>query len=124
LFADKCETIKQHNILSAGQAAYKQRSSKTKPTTSTRGSNRKTSVKISKKQCNVNRTSQEFESCGKDRQLPIFQRVGRLLYPKSKFCSSFVNIARYFYTVELPRKLRSVIMFIYSITRRCCISDP
>jgi hypothetical protein len=53
------------------------------------GSSRKTSVNIYKKQFPANKTSQELESGGKDRQLPIFQRVGRLLYPKSEF-NSFV----------------------------------
>lgn len=84
MFADKCETIKHHNILSSGQVSHKQRSSKTKPATSTRGSNKKSS-KISKKRFNVNRTFHDFEVFYKDVQLPIFQRVGRLLYPKSKF---------------------------------------
>ncbi|XP_021915131.1 cell cycle checkpoint protein RAD17 isoform X2 [Zootermopsis nevadensis] len=78
---DKCETIKHHNILSSGQVSHKQRSSKTKPATSTRGSNKKSS-KISKKRFNVNRTFHDFEVFYKDVQLPIFQRVGRLLYPK------------------------------------------
>jgi hypothetical protein len=78
--ADKCGTIKQHSSLSVRHASHKQKSKITKPSTV----RRKNYLKMNKKQSIGNKSSEEFETGGKDQQLPIFQRVGRLLYPKSE----------------------------------------
>jgi hypothetical protein len=42
---------------------------------------------MNKKQSTGNKSHEEFEAGGKDEQLPIFRRVGRLLYPKSELFS-------------------------------------
>jgi hypothetical protein len=87
--ADKHGTIKQHNSHSVRHASHKQKSKIIKPSTV----GRQNSVKMSKKQSSGNKSSKEFEAGGKDRQLPIFQRVGRLLYPKSELLFSLNLIA-------------------------------
>jgi hypothetical protein len=87
--ADKRGTRKQHSSLTVQHASHKQKSKITKPSTV----GRKNSVKINKKQSTGNKLSEEFEAGGKDHQLPIFQRVGRLLYPKSELLFSFNLIA-------------------------------
>ncbi|PNF18130.1 hypothetical protein B7P43_G02620 [Cryptotermes secundus] len=79
---NKSRTREQHSALSTEQASHKKRNHITKPSTLPVGSSRKNSVNVCKKQLPANKTSQELESVGKDIQLPIFQRVGRLLYPK------------------------------------------
>lgn len=79
---NNCRTREQHISLSTEQASHKKRSKITKPSMLPVRSSRKNSVDIHKKQFPAKKTSQELESGGKDRQLPIFQRVGRLLYPK------------------------------------------
>jgi hypothetical protein len=86
LLADRYGTGEHHSLVSTEQASYKRRV-KIKPSTLPVGSSRKKSVDIYYKQFPANKSSEELESFGKDRQLPVFQRVGRLLYPKSKLCS-------------------------------------
>jgi hypothetical protein len=81
--ADESGTRKLHSSLSVQHASNKQKSKITKHSIV----RRKNSPKMNKKQSTGNKSSEEFEAGGKDQQLPIFQRVGRLLYPKSKFFS-------------------------------------
>ncbi|GFG39464.1 hypothetical protein Cfor_08413 [Coptotermes formosanus] len=87
LVQDKHGTIKQHNSHSVRHASHKQKSKIIKPSTV----GRQNSVKMSKKQSSGNKSSKEFEAGGKDRQLPIFQRVGRLLYPKKSQDVAFLT---------------------------------
>ena len=81
--ADECGTRKQHSPPSVQHASHKQKSKVTKHSTV----RRKNFPKMNKKHCTGNKSSEEFEAGGKDQQLPIFQRVGRLLYPKSELFS-------------------------------------
>lgn len=81
--ADESGTRKQHSSLSVQHASYKQKTKITKHSTV----RRKNSPKMNKKQSTGNKSSEEFKAGGKDQQLPIFQRVGRLLYPKSELFS-------------------------------------
>jgi len=81
--ADECGTRKKNSSLSVQHASHKQKSRITKHSTV----RRKNSPKMNKKQSTGNKSSEEFEAGGKDQQLPIFQRVGRLLYPKSELFS-------------------------------------
>jgi hypothetical protein len=80
LLADECGTRKQHSSLSVQRASNKQKSKITKHSTV----RRKNFLKMNKKHSTGNNLSEEFVAGGKDQQLPIFQRVGRLLYPKSE----------------------------------------
>lgn len=75
---DESGTRKLHSSLSVQHASNKQKSKITKHSIV----RRKNSPKMNKKQSTGNKSSEEFEAGGKDQQLPIFQRVGRLLYPK------------------------------------------
>jgi hypothetical protein len=81
--ADECGTRKHHSSLSVQHASHKQKSKIAKHSTV----RRKNSPKMNKKQSTGNKSSEEFAAGGKDQQLPIFQRVGRLLYPKSELFS-------------------------------------
>lgn len=81
--ADECGNRKQQSSLSVQHAYHKQKGKITKHSTV----RRKNSPKMNKKQSTSKKSSEEFEAGGKDQQLPIFQRVGRLLYPKSELFS-------------------------------------
>jgi hypothetical protein len=87
--ADKCGSRKEHSSPSVRHASFKQRSKITKPSTV----GRKNYIKTNKKQLTGNKSCEEFEAGGKDQQLPIFQRVGRLLYPKSELLFSLNMIS-------------------------------